>query len=69
MKPLSPQRFGVQFTLGQPGHDKLRQAQDLLGHQVASGDIAQIFERALDALIEKLEKPSPRAPCDGGRRS
>ena len=56
VKPLAPQRFGVQFTLGQTGHDKLRRAQDLLGSQVAPGDIAQVFERALDALIERLEK-------------
>ena len=56
VKPLAPQRFAVQFTLSQEGHDQLRYAQELLGHQIPSGDIAQVFERALDALIERLEQ-------------
>ena len=54
--PLSPQSFAVQFTLSQRGYDDLRHAQALLGHQVASGDIARVFERALKALIPQLEK-------------
>jgi hypothetical protein len=37
-------------------HDKLRFAQELLGHQIPSGDIAAVFERALDALVGQLEK-------------
>jgi len=40
----------------QCAHDKLRYAQDLLGHQVPSGDIAAVVERALDVLVEQLEK-------------
>ena len=53
---LSPQRFGLQLTMSQSTHDKLRHAQELLSHQIPSGDVAQVFDRALDALIEKLEK-------------
>jgi len=53
---LAPQRFAVQFTMSQSAHDKLRYVQELLGHQVPSGDIAQVFERALDALIPQLER-------------
>jgi hypothetical protein len=56
VKPLAPQRYEVGFTMGQNAHDKLRYVQDLLGHQVARGDIAAVFERALDALIPELEK-------------
>jgi len=56
VKPLSAQRFSVQFTMSQVAHDKLRYVQELLSHQVPSGDIAQVFERALDALIPELEK-------------
>jgi hypothetical protein len=56
VKPLAPQRFAVQFTMGQSAHDKLRYVQELLGHQISSGDLAQIFERALDALIPHLEQ-------------
>ncbi len=54
--PLAPERFAVQFTMGQEAHDKLRYAQSLLSHTVPSGGIPEVFERALDALINKLEK-------------
>jgi hypothetical protein len=54
--PLSPERFSVQFTMGQEMRDKLRYAQALLSHQLPSGDVAEVFDRALDALIVKLEK-------------
>jgi hypothetical protein len=37
-------------------HDKFRRAQDLLRHRLPSGDIAVVFEKALDSLIEKVEK-------------
>jgi hypothetical protein len=56
VQPLSAQSFAVQFTLSRRAHEKLRYAQELLGHQIPSGDIAQVFERALDALIPRLEK-------------
>jgi hypothetical protein len=56
VKPLSAQSVEVQFTMGPGAHDKLRYAQELLSHQIPSGDIAQVFERALDALISQLEK-------------
>src|SRR6185295_3273355 len=54
--PLSPQRFALQLTMGQSMHDKLRHAQALLSHQIPSGDVARVLERALDALIGQLEK-------------
>jgi 5-methylcytosine-specific restriction endonuclease McrA len=54
--PLAPERFALQVTIGKDTHDKLRRAQELLSHQVPSGDIATVLDRALDALIEKLEK-------------
>jgi 5-methylcytosine-specific restriction endonuclease McrA len=56
LAPLSPGRFALQFTVGQATHDKLRYAQSLLGHALPSGDIAQVIDRALDALVERLEK-------------
>jgi 5-methylcytosine-specific restriction endonuclease McrA len=52
--PLAPERFALQLTMSKETHDKLRRAQELLGH--ASGDIAQVLDRALDALIVQLEK-------------
>ncbi|MFW5920547.1 MAG: HNH endonuclease [Polyangiales bacterium] len=55
-EPLSPQRYKIQMTVGEPTHDKLEEAQALLSHRVSSGDVAIIFDQALDALLEKLRK-------------
>ena len=75
LAPLSPQRFALQLTIGQPLHDQLRYAQELLSHQVPSGDLAAVLERALDALIPQLEqrkfgatgRPRPGRPTTGLR--
>jgi 5-methylcytosine-specific restriction endonuclease McrA len=53
--------------------DKLAQAQALLRHQVPDGNLAVIFERALDLLVTQLEKQRfglgrkarPQAPSRG----
>jgi hypothetical protein len=66
-KPLAPERFAVQMTIDQATRDKLVRAQALLRHRVPSGDLAQVVDRALDALLRELEKekfaatPRPRA--------
>jgi 5-methylcytosine-specific restriction endonuclease McrA len=66
--PLSPERYGLQLTMGKSLHDKLRYAQALLSHRVAPGEVAEVLELALDALIAQLEKQKfaatsrPRAP-------
>jgi hypothetical protein len=44
------------FTASRALRDKLRQAQDLLRHRVPDGDLACVFERALDALIDQVKK-------------
>ena len=54
--PLSPGRFELRLTMSQRLHDKLRHAQELLGHSIPSGDIPEILERALDELIAKQER-------------
>jgi 5-methylcytosine-specific restriction endonuclease McrA len=54
--PLSPGRFELRLTMSLRMHDKLRYAQELLGHAVPSGDVPEILERALDELIAKQEK-------------
>jgi hypothetical protein len=54
--PLSAETFKIQFTGSREVRDKLRQAQDLLRHRVPSGDLAVVFEKALDALISNLLK-------------
>ena len=73
---LAPERYKIQFTASQEMHEKLRYAQDLLRHVVPSGDVAGVFDRALSALIEQLEKQNcaatsrprePRASTPGSR--
>jgi hypothetical protein len=54
--PLAPERYKVQFTASTEMYVKLRYAQDLLKHIVPTGDLAVVFDRALSALIEQLEK-------------
>jgi hypothetical protein len=66
LAPVATERFLLQLTIGKNMQEKLRYAQDLLGHQLPGGDVAQVLDRALDALIEKLERrkfaatPRPR---------
>jgi 5-methylcytosine-specific restriction endonuclease McrA len=43
-------------TLAKATHEKLRRAQALLAHAVPSGDIAEVLDRALEALIQHVEK-------------
>jgi len=54
-RPLS-ERFLIQVTIEKSTHQKLRHAQELLSHAVSRGDVAQVLDRALDALIVQLEK-------------
>ena len=54
--PLAPERFKVQFTASASLHENLRRAQDLLRHRIPNGDLSQVFELALNALVERLEK-------------
>jgi hypothetical protein len=74
--PLAPERFKVQFTVGRETYDKLRRVQDLMRHSVTNGDPAVVFDRALTALLAKLERTKiasatrPRAgsqPVSGSR--
>jgi hypothetical protein len=54
--PLAPERFALQVTINGRTHELLRRAQALLGHAVPAGDVAQVLERALGELVERLEK-------------
>jgi 5-methylcytosine-specific restriction endonuclease McrA len=54
--PPAPRKFALHITIDQGTHDKLRRAQELLSHAVPSGDFAQVLDRALDVLIDRLEK-------------
>jgi len=54
--PLGAERYSLQLTMTKATRDKLTRAQELLGRQVAAGDVAEVLDRALDALIAQLEK-------------
>jgi len=56
VKSLSSQSYHIEFTMDRETDDLLRYAQALLGHRVASGDVAQVFKLALQAFIPQLEK-------------
>jgi hypothetical protein len=52
--PLAADRYGVQFTMRQRVHDKLRHLEALLGHRIH--DLDAIFEAGLDARIREFER-------------
>jgi 5-methylcytosine-specific restriction endonuclease McrA len=58
----------VQFTASADLCEKLRRAQDLLRHQIPDGDPAAVFDRALTALLEQLEKRKTGATRRSARR-
>ena len=75
LAPLAPERFALQMTISEATQRKLLRAQALLRHQVPSGDLAEVLDRALDALLDKVEgrkfgktrTPRPARPCTDGR--
>jgi hypothetical protein len=54
--PLSPDRYKLQVTIGGDTLEKLRCAQDMLGHAIPSGDEAAVLDRALTSLLVELAK-------------
>ena len=69
--PLSSDRYQIRFTASASTCEKLRRAQDLLRHAVPDGDPAEIFDRALTALLGELGRRKFGATGDPreGRRS
>ncbi len=61
------ERYLIQVTVARSTHDKLRYAQSLLSHAVSRRDVAQVLDRALDALIADLEKRKFGAPQGSNR--
>ncbi len=54
--PLSATRYRLQLTLDELQKEKLELARNLLSHANPAGDLSTVLERALDALIENLQK-------------
>ena len=71
VRPLAPERYKVQFTIGPETHKKLRKLQDLMRHAVPDGNVATIFDRAVTLLLRDVERRKfaqakrPRAPTPG----
>jgi hypothetical protein len=56
LSPLSQTRHKVQFTASDQLRNKIERARDLMRHANATGDLAVVVERAMDLLLEKLER-------------
>ncbi len=56
VRPLAPERYEIRFTASAEMREKLSLAQDLLGHAIPSGDLAQVFDRALTLLVADLSR-------------
>ena len=56
VRATSEERYLIRFSASAATRDKLRLAQDLLGHAVPNGDVAEVFDRALTLLVEELQR-------------
>lgn len=52
--PLAPERYKVQFTASKETYEKLRQVRNFMRHQIPDGDLDQIIQRALTALLHDI---------------
>ena len=53
--PLAPERYRVQFTIGEESEKVLRRLQELLKPEIPNGDPAIIYDRALALLLAQVE--------------
>jgi hypothetical protein len=56
LEALSPQRYRVQFTIGQETHDAVKRLQALMRRELPDGDLGAIFDQGVRLLLEKIEK-------------
>jgi len=56
VEPLQEDRYRLQLSASSDLKRKLDHARDLLSHGNRTGDLAVVVERALDVLIDKLER-------------
>ena len=69
VKPHASGRFALHAIIGTSAHNDLRRAQELLGHQLLSGDVGAVIERALRLLVVKLESAKLAATSRPQRNS
>jgi hypothetical protein len=73
--PLSPRRYRLHVTIGQPAKEALEELQDLLSHRIPNGDPALVVEQALAALLAETKKQRaalakrPRPPKKPSKRT
>jgi len=65
--PLAPQRYGFQFTGDQETNQLYDDVRGLLSHQLPSGEMAQVFKRALQLAKAELMKRKYAATDRPGR--
>jgi hypothetical protein len=56
VQPTSPERYRVQFTIGQATYDKLRRLQILLAREIPDRDPGAVFDRAVTLLLANVER-------------
>ena len=67
MTPLSPQRFGFQFTGDQETHEEYEKFRARMSHEIPSGEMALVFKAALKIANAQLEKRKFAATDRPGR--
>jgi hypothetical protein len=55
-KAICDQRYALTLTIGRELLEKLERARDMMMHANPRGDLSVVVERAVDALLPKLEK-------------
>jgi 5-methylcytosine-specific restriction endonuclease McrA len=66
VQSTAPERYRIQFTVGQETHEKLRRLQTLLRREIPDGDPAAICDRAWSLLLERVEKAKLGAVAKAG---
>ena len=56
LEPLAPSRHRLELTVSTEVRAKLERARDLMSHRIERSDLETVLERALDALLAKLER-------------
>jgi len=56
IRPTAPERYRVQFTIGEATHEKLRRLQALLRREIPDRNPGAIFDRAVTLLLAHVEK-------------
>ncbi len=55
-QPLGAGHYKITFTAAQETHAKLGEARALLRHAIPDGDLAKLFDRALEALLREARR-------------